>query len=87
MIILPSEPDVKNVPLFLAFVITKVSTVDAVASCDCGDKIKVLESKVEVLAQYMKTFNVFLNQSMISNSVDGSAEEGLTQVMDNYPVS
>jgi len=65
----------------------KVSTVDAVASCDCGDKIKVLESKVEVLAQYMKTFNTFLNQSMISNTIDRTAEEGLTEVMDTYPAT
>ena len=56
-------------------------------SCDCGDQIKVLESKVEVLAQYIRTFNVFLNQSMISNTIDGAAEEGLTEVLDTYPAS
>ena len=72
----------------------KVAATTATSSCDCSGKIAILEStialqtsQIEVLAQYMKTFNVFLNQSMISNSVDGSAEEGLTQVMDNYPVS
>ena len=66
----------------------------ATSSCNCDSKIATLESaislqtsQIEVLAQYMKTFNVFLNQSMISNAVDGAAEEGLTQVMEAYPVS
>lgn len=64
------------------------TTATAVScSCDCGDQIKVLESKVEVLAQYMKTFNQFLNQSMISNTIDRTAEEGLTEVMDTYPAT
>ena len=55
------------------------------ASCNCGDQIKVLESQVEVLAQYMRTFNTFLNQNMISNTIDSMAEEGLTEVLDTYP--
>jgi len=69
---------------------TKASTAVAegtttVESCNCGDQIKVLESKVEVLAQYMRTFNTFLNQNMISNTIDSMAEEGLTEVLDTYP--
>tara|TARA_Y100000034_G_scaffold98937_1_gene121359 strand:- start:1093 stop:1353 length:261 start_codon:yes stop_codon:yes gene_type:complete len=54
-------------------------------SCDCGDKIAALESKVEVIAQYMKTFNTFLNSNMITNTVDRAAEEGLAEVLDQYP--
>ena len=54
-------------------------------SCNCGDQIKALESQVEVLAQYMRTFNTFLNQNMISNTVDSMAEAGLTEVLDTYP--
>ena len=56
-----------------------------VASCNCGDQIKVLESQVEVLAQYIRTFNTFLNQNMISNTIDSMAEAGLTEVLDTYP--
>ena len=55
------------------------------ASCNCGDQIKVLESQVEVLSQYIRTFNTFLNQNMISNTIDSMAEEGLTEVLDTYP--
>jgi len=62
---------------------TTTATVDC--CCDCGDKIAALESKVEVIAQYMKTFNTFLNQSMIANTVDRVAEEGLTEVLNQYP--
>ena len=64
---------------------TTVASVVAAKTCDCGDKIAALESKVEVIAQYMKTFNTFLNSSMITNTVDRAAEEGLTEVMDQYP--
>jgi len=41
---------------------TKESAVAAttVESCNCGDQIKVLEAKIEVLAQYNRTFNTFL---------------------------
>ena len=56
-----------------------------VASCDCGDKIAALESKVEVLGLYMKTFNIFLNQSMISNTADSTAEVALTEIRETYP--
>jgi len=64
---------------------TRKAKAPAVASCNCGDQIKVLESQVEVLAQYMRTFNTFLNQNMISNTIDSMAEEGLTEVLDTYP--
>jgi hypothetical protein len=62
----------------------KVSTDDAV-SCDCDGRIKALEAKVDVLAQYMKTFNIFLNQNMISNTADSVAEQGLNEVLGTYP--
>ena len=64
---------------------TRKAKAPAVASCNCGDQIKVLESQVEVLAQYMRTFNTFLNQNMISNTIDSMAEAGLTEVLDTYP--
>jgi len=44
-----------------------------------------MEAKIEVLAQYMKTFNIFLNQSMISNTADSTAEEALTEIRETYP--
>ena len=37
---------------------------------------------VEVLEQYIKMFNTFLNSSMITNSVDPSAEASLNEVID-----
>ena len=45
-------------------------------------RLGTTEEKVEVLEQYIKTFNVFLNQSMITNSVDSAAEETLNEVID-----
>ena len=64
---------------------TKKAKDPVVSSCNCGDQIKVLESQVEVLAQYIRTFNTFLNQNMISNTIDAMAEAGLTEVLDTYP--
>lgn len=64
---------------------TKKAKDPVVSSCNCGDQIKVLESQVEVLAQYIRTFNTFLNQNMISNTIDSMAEAGLTEVLDTYP--
>ena len=43
------------------------------------------EEKVAVIEQYVKTFNVFLNSSMISNNTDKSAEDALTEVLDQLP--
>ena len=40
---------------------------------------------VEVLEQYLRTFNAFLNNSMISNNTDKSAEDALTEVLDKLP--
>jgi hypothetical protein len=64
---------------------TRKAKDPVVASCNCEDQIKVLESQVEVLVQYMRTFNTFLNQNMISNTIDSMAEAGLTEVLDTYP--
>ena len=68
------------------------ATVDATSTtctCDCGEQIELLtascknlDEKMTTLIQYIKTFNQFLNQSMISNVVDGAAEDGLTEVLD-----
>ena len=44
------------------------------------------EEKVEVLEQYIKMFNTFLNTSMITNAVDPSAEASLNEVLDKSPV-
>jgi len=63
----------------------KKAKAPVAASCNCGDQIKALESQVEVLAQYIRTFNTFLNQNMISNTIDAMAEAGLTEVLDTYP--
>jgi superfamily I DNA and RNA helicase len=38
--------------------------------------------KVAVLEQYIKMFNTFLNSSMITNTVDPSAEASLNEVID-----
>ena len=46
------------------------------------DRLRVSEEKVEVLLQYIKMFNVFLNNSMITNSADPSAEASLSEVLD-----
>ena len=66
-----------------------VSTTTA-ATCDCSGQIELLtascknlEERVLTLTQYIRVFNQFLNQSMISNVVDGAAEEGLTEVLDS----
>ena len=45
----------------------EAASAPAAVSCDCGEKIAAMEAKIEVLAQYMKTFNIFLNQSMSTN--------------------
>ena len=66
-----------------------VAETSTTCTCNCGEQIdlltascKNLDEKVEVLTQYIKTFNLFLNQNMISNVVDGAAEQGLTEVLD-----
>tara|TARA_R110000824_G_C14867708_1_gene641975 strand:+ start:221 stop:571 length:351 start_codon:yes stop_codon:yes gene_type:complete len=46
------------------------------------DRLKISEDKVEVLLRYIKMFNIFLNSSMITNAVDPSAEESLSEVLD-----
>ena len=63
----------------------EASSAPASVSCDCGEKIAAMEAKIEVPAQYMKTFNIFLNQSMISNTADSTAEEALTEIRETYP--
>jgi len=45
------------------------------------ERLGTTEEKTDILEQYIKTFNVFLNQSMITNSVDSSAEETLNEVI------
>lgn len=69
---------------------TAETTAAALSTCNCGDQIEVLtascknlEERLVTLTQYVRTFNQFLNQSMISNVVDGAAEEGLTEVLDS----
>ena len=72
----------------------KAETIEAIAAvssaCDCGEQIELLtascknlEERLLTLIQYIRTFNQFLNQSMISNVVDGVAEQGLTEVLDS----
>ena len=63
----------------------EAASAPAALSCDCGEKIAAMEAKIEVLAQYMKTFNIFLNQSMISNTADSTAEDALTEIRETYP--
>jgi len=42
---------------------------------------KNVDEKMEIMIQYIKTFNTFLCMNMISNNVDRSAEEGLMAVL------
>ena len=49
------------------------------------ERLGTTEEKVAVIEQYVKTFNVFLNSSMISNNTDKSAEDALTEVLDQLP--
>ena len=67
----------------------KTETATTAATCTCGDQLELLtascknlEERMVTLVQYIRTFNQFLNQSMISNVVDGAAEDGLTEVLD-----
>ena len=46
------------------------------------DEEKDNSHTVEVLEQYIKMFNNFLNSSMITNAVDPSAEASLNEVID-----
>ena len=71
---------------------TTATVADTSTTCNCGNcgeqielltaSCKNLDEKMTTLIQYIKTFNQFLNQSMISNVVDGAAEDGLTEVLD-----
>ena len=49
------------------------------------ERLGASEEKVEVLEQYIKMFNAFLNTSMITNSVDSSAEASLNEVLERLP--
>ena len=67
-----------------------VAATSTTCTCDCGEQIELLtascknlEERFVTLTQYVRTFNQFLNQSMISNVVDGAAEEGLTEILDS----
>ena len=69
---------------------TTETTAAATSTCNCGEQIELLtascknlEERFVTLTQYVRTFNQFLNQSMISNVVDGAAEEGLTEILDS----
>ena len=69
---------------------TTVDATSTTCTCDCGEQIELLtascknlEERLVTLTQYVRTFNQFLNQSMISNVVDGAAEEGLTEILDS----
>ena len=62
---------------------------DDQTSGNCRDQIELLtascknlEERLVTLTQYIRTFNQFLNSSMISNVVDGAAEKGLNEVLD-----
>ena len=46
-------------------------------------QIKALEERIAVLETYVKTFDTFLSNTMISNSVDMSANETLTEMAAN----
>jgi len=68
----------------------KTETTATSSACNCSDQLELLtascknlEERMVTLVQYIRTFNQFLNQSMISNVVDGVAEEGLTEVLDS----
>lgn len=49
------------------------------------ERLGVTEEKTAVIEQYLKTFNAFLNNSMISNNTDKAAEDALTEVLDKLP--
>jgi len=36
------------------------------------------------IEQYIRTFNLFLNSSMITNAVDPEAEKGLNEIIDQH---
>lgn len=61
-------------------------------SCECSSDISAeqfesVEQKVDVLLTYVKTFNNFLNNSMISNNADKAAEDALTDVLSELPTN
>lgn len=43
-------------------------------------QVKALEERVKRLETYIKTFDMFLSNTMISNSADSSANETLTEM-------
>jgi len=43
-------------------------------------QVTALEARVAVLESYIKTFDAFLSNSMISNVVDSSANETLAEM-------
>ena len=86
-----TEPEVKKRAGRKKKVETTAAVVETstTCTCNCEDQIELLtascknlEERVMTLTQYVRTFNTFLNSSMISNVVDGAAEEGLTEVLD-----
>ena len=48
-------------------------------------QIETLSQKVSVLEAYIKNFNTYLCNSMISNNADKVAEDALTEVLSGLP--
>ena len=66
------------------------ATADSLQNClDQQDiflaKLDTLSQTVFVLTNYVKTFNNFLCNSMISNNADKAAEDSLTEVLSGLP--
>ena len=60
----------------MAETVAKKSTAKPTATI----QVKALEERVKRLETYIKTFDMFLSNTMISNTADSSANETLTEM-------
>ena len=58
----------------------KKATKKATSSNGSSAKVAALEARVAVLETYIRTFDSFLTNTMISNTVDSSANETLGEM-------
>ena len=57
-----------------------VSSIDQDNPSDGSDQ----QDTLNWVEQYIRTFNMFLNSSMITNAVDPSAEQSLNEIIDQH---
>jgi len=70
----------------LALTIDSTATQDVTELLqDHAQQLEALTQTISVLHSYVKMFNTFLSNSMISNNADKAAEDALTEVLNGLP--